>query len=93
MQLVTVLKPTHAPRGESQSCLCGQPCIAEAWGSWRWSMSKGLVQEDLLPRWPRRRELSTTVSIGWTEWGTCPDYDALADGTWGDATFFKKQLK
>lgn len=31
--------------------------------------------------------------LGWTEWGTCPDYAAFADINLGSATFFRKSLK
>lgn len=31
--------------------------------------------------------------IGWTEWGTCPDYARFADGRLGSATFFIKRLQ
>ncbi|CAJ2504772.1 Uu.00g121660.m01.CDS01 [Anthostomella pinea] len=32
-------------------------------------------------------------SIGWAEWGTCPEYGQFADGRRADVTFFVKKLR
>lgn len=99
VQLVTVLKPTHAHRGEVAKLLVrpsarrrglGRVMVEHVEKFAREDMGMTLLTLDTETNTPAR---AFYRGIGWTEWGTCPDYAAYADGKLGSATFFRKNLK
>ncbi|KAJ4417145.1 hypothetical protein N0V82_006345 [Gnomoniopsis sp. IMI 355080] len=99
VQLVTVLKPTHRHRGEVTKLLVrpskqrrglGKLMMDHVEHFAKAEMGMQLLTLDTDPLTPA---MHLYRSMGWIEWGTCPDYAAYANGTLGSSTFFRKHLK
>lgn len=97
-QLFTIPKATHAHRGEVAKLLVSPPCRRSGLGKAMMAHVEGFARDVLgLRVLTLDTETETPARafygrIGWTEWGTCPDYAAFADGRLGSATFFVKSL-
>ncbi|KAJ0106790.1 hypothetical protein J7T55_001314 [Diaporthe amygdali] len=98
VQLLRIPKATHAHRGEVAKLLVlpthqrsglGRTMMEHVEGYARDTLGLRVLTLDTETDTPARRFYSRT---GWTEWGTCPDYAAYADGRPGSATFFVKSL-
>lgn len=98
VQLLTIPKATHAHRGEVAKLLVrparrrsglGRAMMEHVETFARTVLGLRVLTLDTETETPARAFYSR---IGWTEWGTCPDYAAFADGRLGSATFFVKAL-
>lgn len=97
-QLSIIPKATHSHRGEVAKLLVspsrrrsgvGRAMMAHVEGFARDVLGLRVLTLDTETETPARAFYGR---IGWTEWGTCPDYAAFADGRLGSATFFVKSL-
>lgn len=99
VQLVTVLKRTHAHRGEVAKLLVRPFAQCRGLGRLMMEHVEKYAREQMgMTLLTLDTETDTAArafynDIGWTEWGTCPDYAAYADGKLGGATFFRESLK
>lgn len=98
VQLVTVLKPTHRHRGEVAKLLVRPSARRRGLGKRMMDHVEHFAKEEMKMRLLTLDTETLTPakafydSIGWIEWGTCPDYAAFADGKLGSATFYRKHL-
>lgn len=98
VQLVTVLKATHKHRGEVGKLLVRPSARRRGLGKLMMEHVEKFAKEEMKMRLLTLDTETMTPakafydSIGWIEWGTCPDYAAFADGKLGSATFFRKHL-
>lgn len=97
-QLFAIPKATHAHRGEVAKLLVRPSCRRSGVGRAMMAHVEGFARDVLgLRVLTLDTETETPARafygrIGWTEWGTCPNYAAFADGRLGSATFFVKSL-
>lgn len=98
VQLVTVLKATHRHRGEVAKLLVRPSARRRGLGKRMMDHVEKFAREEMEMRLLTLDTETLTPakafydSIGWIEWGTCPDYAAFADGKLGSATFYRKHL-
>lgn len=98
-QVASIQKATHSYRGEVRKVLVstkarglglGRKLMAELERVACEDMSLEILTLDTSTKTPAR---GFYQRLGWTEWGTCPDYSFSADGIQKlDATFFYKKL-
>lgn len=98
VQLVTVLKPTHKHRGEIAKLLVRPSARRRGLGKLMMHHVENFAKKEMKMRLLTLDTETMTPaqafydSIGWIQWGTCPDYTVFADGKLGSATFFRKHL-
>lgn len=98
VQLATIPKATQAHRGEIAKLLVSPSARRLGLGNLMMRHVEAFAGEQLGLRLLTLDTKTTTPArsfynhTGWTEWGTCPDYAAFADGTLGSVTFFRKTL-
>ncbi|KAI5458285.1 acyl-CoA N-acyltransferase [Mariannaea sp. PMI_226] len=99
VQLQTIPKATHSHRAEVAKLLVlpsarrlgiARKLAAHVEAFAKDDLGKQILTLSTKSDTPARVFYNT---IGWTEWGTCPDYAAFADGRLGNATFFVKHLQ
>lgn len=99
IQVLTIPKANHSHRAEVAKLLVrpsarrmglASMLMAHAEAFAKHTLDKKLLTLDTMSTTPAR---DFYLRTGWTEWGQCPSYAAMADGSLGMTSFFHKFLE